>query len=92
MTDTDLSRMQLDILHLESQTWSKAGEKISAFKRLYPHVTEIGYLMALLVLIDTPAAYEFDGQRYAAMLRRLDETQKAEFARRVGLRSVPERL
>jgi len=90
MTDSDLTKMQLDILHLESQTWSQAGEKISAFKRLYPHVTETGYYLALLVMLSKPAAYEVDGQRYAAMLRRLDETQKAEFARRVGLRSVPQ--
>jgi hypothetical protein len=89
MTDNDLTRMQRDILHLESQTWSQPGEKISAFRKLYPRVTETGYDLALLVLLSKPAAYEFDNQRYAPMLRQLDGAQKVAFARRVGLRSVP---
>ncbi len=92
MTEKDLTKMQRDILALESRTWPRAGEKISEFRKLYPSVTETGYYSALLVLLNTPAAYEYDGQRYGAMLRRLDETQRAEFARRVGLRSVPPRL
>jgi hypothetical protein len=87
----DLTRMQRDILELELRTWPAPGAKISEFRRLYPTVTETGYLAALLVLIGTPAAYEVDNRRYAAMLRRLDEQHKQEFQRRVGLRSVLQR-
>lgn len=91
MTDTDLTKMQLDILELESMTWSKEGSKFSEFKQRHPTVTETGYCLALLNLLSNPAAYEYDGQRYAPMLRRLDEEYREALTRRVGLRSVPSR-
>lgn len=90
MTDNDqLSKMQLDILELELQGETKPGEKISKFRALHPSVTEMGYYSALLVLIGQPVAYEIDGQRYGAMLRRLDATQKENMRQRLGLRARP---
>lgn len=88
MTDKDLSQLQLDILDLESKTWRLAGSKISAFRQLHPLVTETGYYLALLRMLDNQAAYEYDGQRYAPLLKRLSETHRAELAQRVGLRSA----
>lgn len=92
MTDKDLTELQLDILELESKTWAKEGSKISEFKRRHPTVTETGYCLALLNLLNNPEAYEHDEQRFAPMLRRLDEDYRVALSHRVGLRSVPPRL
>jgi hypothetical protein len=90
MTENDhgLTRLQLDILELESMTWSQNGSKIAEFRRRHPLVTETGYYLALLGLLSNQTAYEYDGQRYAPMLQRISARQRAEFARRVGLRGV----
>lgn len=87
MTDRDLSKLQLDILELESRTWKLPGEKISAFRQLYPRVTETGYYVALLMLLGEPKAYEYDGRRYASMLRRLDQAYGDGLDRRVKFRT-----
>lgn len=92
MTDKDLTRLQRDILELESMTWALPGSKISEFRRRHPTVTGIGYDLALLNLLSNPVAYSHDNGRYAAMLRRLDDSHREALARRVGLRSVPPRL
>jgi hypothetical protein len=89
MTGSDLTRTQLDILKLEATSWPRKGAKISAFRRLYPGVTETGYYVVLLALIHNPAAYECEGGAYADLLRRLERDHKAEVVRRAGLRSVP---
>lgn len=88
MTDRDLTPLQLDILELEHRKWSRPGEKISAFRQMHPHVTETGYYVALLVLMRTPAAYEVDDERYAAMLHHLTKNLRDRIIQRVGFRSV----
>lgn len=90
MTDSDqsLDRLQRDILELEARTWKQAGAKISEFRRRHPRITETGYYLALLRLLENPAAYEYGGRRYAPMLKRLSEKHQAELARRLGLRQA----
>jgi len=91
MTEKDqaLTCVQRCVLELEAMTWKQDGAKISEFRRRHPLITETAYYLVLLRLLGNPRAYEYRGRRYAPMLRRLAETQQAELARRVGLRSVP---
>jgi hypothetical protein len=85
-TDQGLSRLQRDILELEARTWKQPGSKISEFRRRHPRITETGYYLALLRLLENPAAYEYGGRRYAPLLSRLSEKHQVELARRASLR------
>ncbi len=86
--DQPLTCVQLCILELESMTWKQGGSKISEFRQRHPRVTETAYYVALLRLLRDPRAYEYRDRKYASMLTRLAVGQRAELARRAGLRNV----
>lgn len=87
--DRPLSGLQLTILELEAKTWKRAGAKYSEFRRRHPGVTEIGYYLALKLLLSDRRAYEYDERRYAAMLTRIREQQIEKIQQRAWPRTVP---
>jgi hypothetical protein len=82
MTGQPLSRLQHDILELESMTWREEGAKMKAFRERHERVTETAYYVALGRLLENPLAYEYDNGRYAAMLNRLSRTADQAAIRR----------
>jgi hypothetical protein len=79
-----LTRLQLDILELEAQTWRLAGSKHSEFRRRWPNVTETAYYLALSRMLDDERA-----QRHSPVLvNRLCRLRDEEIARRAAVRSV----
>jgi hypothetical protein len=88
--DPPLTRIQLDILELEARTWALNGSKISEFRRRHPNITETAYYVALKLLLTNRTALEYDGGRYAAMLRQIRDRQLDLIERRAGQRLVPQ--
>lgn len=82
-----LSRLQLDILDLESQTWPLEGSKITEFRIRHPRHTETAYYLALGRLLHDRRAYEYAGGRYAEMLNRIARTADQAALRRGLLRT-----
>lgn len=86
--DQPLSRLQLDILELETMTWKQDGNKLNEFKRRHPNVTIAGYTVALLRLLSDRRAWEYDGGRYAGTLARIQRLHQQRDAARGAARGV----
>jgi hypothetical protein len=91
-TDEPLSQLQIDILELEDASFNNPGEKpgakLSEFKRRHSTITEVGYGLALLRLLNDPRAYEHDNRRYAATLARIRRLHAEAEQYRTSLRSA----
>lgn len=88
MSRPALSRLQRDILELESRTWRLDGSKMTEFRRRHPRVTETGYYVALSRLLENPDAYEYDNRRYAATLKRISDRYEPQQLRRLAFRGA----
>lgn len=84
-----LSRLQLDILELETASFALPGNKISEFKRRHPRLTETAYTVALLRLLTDRRAWEYDNGRYAGTLSRIQQLHADREAQRGAVRGVP---